>query len=75
MEGLADLSSTARRGAFDRNEQCKDTLEPDFNDPFDSVTDGKEIGRSLNFNPQPDDRNRHEKKMYGIKTLNVWRAG
>ena len=69
------MARRALGGAIDRTGQSKDTLKPVFNDPSESVTDAKKTGRSLISIRDPMDPNRYQKKMYGIKTLNVWRAG
>lgn len=71
----AACSTTARRGAIDWSGRFKDTLKPVFNDLYDSVKDGKETQRSLDFNSQADYRERYEKEMQEIRDLEIWRAG
>ncbi len=71
----AACSTTARRGAIDWSGRFKDTLKPVFNDLYDSVRDGKETKRSLEFNSQPDYREKYEAEMKEIRDLEIWRAG
>ena len=71
----AACSTTARRGAIDWSGRFKDTLKPVFNDLYDSVEAGKETKRSLEFNSQPDYREKFEKEMKEIRELEIWRAG
>ncbi|KAI2287915.1 Bifunctional acetohydroxyacid reductoisomerase [Ophidiomyces ophidiicola] len=52
-----------------------DTLKPLFNDLYDSVKDGSETKRSLEYNSQPDYRQKYEKEMQEIRDLEIWRAG
>ena len=71
----AACSTTARRGAIDWSGKFKDTLKPVFNELYDSVKDGKETQRSLEFNSQPDYREKYEQEMKAIRELEIWRAG
>ena len=71
----AACSTTARRGAIDWSGKFKDTLKPVFNELYDSVKDGKETQRSLEFNSQPDYREKYEQEMKAIRDLEIWRAG
>ena len=71
----AACSTTARRGAIDWSGRFKDTLKPVFNDLYDSVRDGSETKRSLEFNSQADYRDKYEEEMKAIRELEIWRAG
>ncbi|KAL6721409.1 Bifunctional acetohydroxyacid reductoisomerase [Lecanora helva] len=71
----AACSTTARRGAIDWSGRFKDTLKPVFNDLYDSVKEGKETKRSLDYNSQPDYREKYEQEMKDIRDLEIWRAG
>ncbi|PGH14976.1 ketol-acid reductoisomerase, mitochondrial [Polytolypa hystricis UAMH7299] len=71
----AACSTTARRGALDWSSRFKDNLKPLFNELYDSVRDGSETKRSLEYNSQPDYRQRYEKEMQEIRDLEIWRAG
>lgn len=68
-------STTARRGAIDWSKRFKDTLKPVFNDLYDSVKNGTETQRSLDFNSRPDYRQAYEQEMKEIRELEIWRAG
>ena len=64
-------STTARRGAIDWSSRFKDTLKPVFNDLYDSVRDGSETQRSLDFNSQKDYREKYDTEMQEIRDLEV----
>ena len=68
-------STTARRGAIDWSGRFKDALKPVFSELYDSVKTGKETQRSLDFNSQPDYRQKYEAEMQEIRDLEIWRAG
>lgn len=68
-------STTARRGAIDWSSRFKDALKPVFNELYDSVKTGKETQRSLDYNSQPDYRQKYEAEMQEIRDLEIWRAG
>ncbi|AEO55941.1 hypothetical protein MYCTH_2133056 [Thermothelomyces thermophilus ATCC 42464] len=68
-------STTARRGAIDWTPRFKDALKPVFNQLYDSVKSGEETKRSLEYNSQPDYRERYEAEMEEIRNLEIWRAG
>ena len=68
-------STTARRGAIDWGRRFKEVLKPVFNELYESVESGKETQRSLDFNSQPDYRQKFEKEMDEIRSLEIWRAG
>lgn len=71
----AACSTTARRGALDWSNRFKDNLKPLFNELYDSVRDGSETKRSLEYNSQKDYREKYEKEMQDIRDLEIWRAG
>lgn len=71
----AACSTTARRGAIDWSARFKDNLKPLFNELYDSVRDGTETQRSLDYNSQKDYREKYEKEMQEIRDLEIWRAG
>ncbi|VVT54891.1 uncharacterized protein SAPINGB_P004314 [Magnusiomyces paraingens] len=68
-------STTARRGALDWSPKFKDALKPVFNELYDRVVDGSETKRSLEFNSQPDYRDKFEKELQEIRELEIWRVG
>ncbi|GME39020.1 putative ketol-acid reductoisomerase [Neofusicoccum parvum] len=71
----AACSTTARRGAIDWSKRFQEALKPVFNDLYDSVADGSETKRSLEYNSRPDYRDLYEKEMEEIRNLEIWRAG
>ncbi|KAI9748693.1 MAG: Acetolactate synthase, mitochondrial [Chaenotheca gracillima] len=71
----AACSTTARRGAIDWSSKFKDSLKPVFNDLYDSVKNGTETQRSLDYNSQPDYREKYEAEMAEIRNMEIWRAG
>lgn len=68
-------STTARRGAIDWTPRFKDALKPVFNQLYDSVKNGEETKRSLEYNSQKDYREKYEAEMEEIRGLEIWRAG
>jgi len=68
-------STTARRGALDWQLRFKDALKPVFNDLYTSVRNGTETKRSLEFNSQPDYREKYKEELAEIDNLEIWRAG
>ncbi|KAK9477746.1 6-phosphogluconate dehydrogenase [Lipomyces japonicus] len=68
-------STTARRGALDWSPRFKDALKPVFNQLYDSVRDGSETKRSLEFNSQADYRAKFEEELQAIRELEIWKAG
>ncbi|POS70757.1 ketol-acid reductoisomerase [Diaporthe helianthi] len=68
-------STTARRGAIDWSPRFKDALKPVFNDLYESVKNGSETKRSLDYNGQADYREKYEAEMEEIRNLEIWRAG
>ncbi|KAF2792607.1 ketol-acid reductoisomerase [Melanomma pulvis-pyrius CBS 109.77] len=71
----AACSTTARRGAIDWSKRFKETLKPVFNDLYDSVENGSETKRSLEYNSQPDYREKYNQELKEIDDLEIWRAG
>jgi len=71
----AACSTTARRGAIDWGRRFKDVLKPVFNDLYDSVRDGTETKRSLEYNSRPDYREAYQEELDEIDGLEIWRAG
>lgn len=68
-------STTARRGAIDWTPRFKDALKPVFNSLYDSVKNGEETQRSLDYNGQKDYREKFEAEMEEIRSMEIWRAG
>lgn len=68
-------STTARRGAIDWTPRFKAALKPVFDDLYNSVKDGSETQRSLDYNGQKDYREKYEAEMEEIRGMEIWRAG
>ncbi|KAH3674254.1 hypothetical protein WICPIJ_009635 [Wickerhamomyces pijperi] len=68
-------STTARRGALDWYPIFKDALKPVFNDLYESVKNGSETQRSLDFNSQPDYREKLEGELQIIRNMEIWKVG
>ncbi|KAH3903211.1 probable Ketol-acid reductoisomerase, mitochondrial [Saccharomycodes ludwigii] len=68
-------STTARRGALDWYPIFKKTLKPVFVDLYESVKNGSETKRSLEFNSQPDYRAKLESELDTIRNMEIWRVG
>jgi len=68
-------STTARRGALDWYPRFKDALKPVFEDLYESVRNGTETKRSLDFNSQPDYRERLEEELQTIRNMEIWKVG
>jgi ketol-acid reductoisomerase len=71
----AACSTTARRGAIDWSKRFKDALKPVFDDLYTSVENGSETKRSLEYNSQPDYREKYNAELKEIDDLEIWRAG
>lgn len=68
-------STTARRGALDWYPIFKDALKPVFQDLYASTKNGTETKRSLEFNSQPDYREKLEKELEVIRGMEIWKVG
>ncbi|ONH68957.1 Ketol-acid reductoisomerase, mitochondrial [Cyberlindnera fabianii] len=68
-------STTARRGALDWYPIFKKALKPVFEDLYESVRNGSETKRSLEFNSQADYRAKLEEELVTIRNMEIWRVG
>ena len=71
----ANCSTTAQRGALDWWKKFRDATQPVFNELYDSVAAGKEAGRSIASNSQPDDREKLEEELKELRDSEMWQAG
>lgn len=71
----AACSTTARRGALDWSKKFKAAIKPVMVDLYDSVANGTETQRSLDFNSAPDYRAKYEAELDELRNLEIWRAG
>lgn len=72
---FAACSTTARRGALDWTNKFKSAIKPVMNDLYNSVADGTETKRSLDYNSAPDYRAKYEKELDEVRNMEIWRAG
>lgn len=76
MDHMYDAcSTTARRGALDWSPRFQAVLKPIFNELYDSVLDGTETKRALEFNSQKDYRQKFAAETQRIRELEIWRVG
>lgn len=68
-------STTARRGALDWYPRFRDVLKPVFAELYESVRNGSETKRSLEFNSQPDYRVKLESELETIRNMEIWKVG
>ncbi|AMD21823.1 HFL033Wp [Eremothecium sinecaudum] len=68
-------STTARRGALDWYPIFKDALKPVFQDLYASTKNGSETKRALEYNSQPDYRQKLESELDTIRNLEIWKVG
>ncbi|KAK3707863.1 Bifunctional acetohydroxyacid reductoisomerase [Vermiconidia calcicola] len=71
----AACSTTARRGAIDWSKRFKDNLKPLFDELYESVREGKETQRAMEYGSRSDYREAFEKEMEEIRSMEIWRAG
>lgn len=72
---LANISTTAQRGALDWKDRFRDAVEPVFEDLYASVEDGKEAQRTIERNSAPDYREKLEEELSEIRESEMWRTG
>lgn len=68
-------STTARRGALDWAKVFEETNLPVFEKLYQSVRDGTETRRSLEFNGRSTYRDDLAKELKEIDEQEIWRAG
>ena len=68
-------STTARRGALDWAKVFEETNLPVFEKLYESVRDGTETRRSLEFNGRSTYRQDLAKELKEIDDQEIWRAG
>ncbi|CAD6565700.1 MAG: Bifunctional acetohydroxyacid reductoisomerase [Cyphobasidiales sp. Tagirdzhanova-0007] len=71
----AACSTTARRGALDWQSEFYDANLPVFKKLYQSVRDGTETRRSLDFNSRPTYSADLKKELDEIDSQEIWRAG
>jgi ketol-acid reductoisomerase len=72
---LANVSTTAQRGALDWKDKFRDATAPVFKELYESVKTGKEAARTIKKNSEPDYRAKLEKELDEINKSEMWQAG
>ncbi|HSA84191.1 MAG TPA: ketol-acid reductoisomerase [Patescibacteria group bacterium] len=72
---LANVSTTAQRGALDWKNKFRDAATPVFEELYDSVKTGKEAERTIKKNSEPDYREKLQKELDEIHNSEMWQAG
>ena len=71
----ANCSATAQRGALDWRHSFREAVAPIFDKLYESVRDGTETKRVLDFNSAPDYAVRLQAELDEIHNSEMWRAG
>lgn len=72
---LANISTTAQRGALDWKDRFREAVAPVFSELYQKVKDGTEVKRVLEKNSQPNYRAELEKELDVLRNSELWRAG
>jgi|SRR6185369_11956954 len=72
---LANISTTAQRGALDWKNKFRDAVAPVFDDLYKSVKSGAEAERTIKKNSEPDYREKLQKELDEIHNSEMWQAG
>jgi len=72
---LANISTTAQRGALDWKDKFRDATAPVFEDLYKEVENGNEARRTLEKNGDPEYRSKLEKELEGLRNMELWKAG
>jgi len=72
---LANISTTAQRGALDWKDKFRDATVPVFEELYSEVENGNEARRTLEKNSDPNYRVELEKELETLSNLELWRAG
>jgi len=72
---LANISTTAQRGALDWKDVFRDATAPVFKKLYKSVKSGAEARRTIEKNSDPQYRAGLEKELYALANMEMWQAG
>jgi len=72
---LANISTTAQRGALDWKDKFRDATAPVFEELYEKVQNGDEARQTLAKNSDPNYRVELEKELKTLSNLELWRAG
>lgn len=72
---LANVSTTAQRGALDWKDEFKNATKPVFEKLYESVSSGAEAKRTLEKNSDPEYRKHLEEELEDMRNMEMWQAG
>lgn len=72
---LANISTTAQRGALDWKGPFRDAVAPVFEELYDKVANGEEAKRTLDANSDPNYREGLDAELKEIHDSEMWQAG
>ncbi|OGJ51946.1 ketol-acid reductoisomerase [Candidatus Peregrinibacteria bacterium RIFOXYB2_FULL_32_7] len=72
---LANISTTAQRGALDWKGKFRDAVMPVFDNLYESVKNGTEAKIVLDKNSKPDYREKLEEELKEIHDSEMWKTG
>lgn len=72
---LANISTTAQRGALDWKDKFKDAVAPVFEELYQKVEDGTECRRTLIKNGDPNYRIELKNELENLRNMEMWKAG
>ena len=72
---LANISTTAQRGALDWKGKFRDATAPVFEELYKSVESGEEARRTLEKNSDPQYREKLEEELAELRNMEMWQAG
>ncbi len=72
---LANVSTTAQRGALDWAPKFRDAVTPLFDELYEKVISGEETKRVLEKNSAPDYRQQLQRELDVLKSSEMWTAG
>ncbi len=72
---LANISTTAQRGALDWKDKFRDATAPVFEELYKSVESGEEARRTLEKNSDPQYREKLEEELDALRNMEMWKAG
>lgn len=72
---LANVSTTAQRGALDWRHKFRDAVSPVFDELYDSVANGNEAKIVIEAGQKPDYREKLELELKEMRESEIWQVG
>lgn len=72
---LANVSTTAQRGALDWRHKFRDAVSPVFDELYDSVANGNEAKIVIDAGRKPDYREKLELELKEMRESEIWQVG